>query len=667
MKCSRFKVTNTIAKTPGYKLVYISGSLKLSGNEAFLVVVVRPVSPPSILELKVEGNMFVTHYSMEMKCTFFDGRLNQLMGYRKKDLLGDVVFTLHHHDDTEATMECSRGVMSRGEGLSGYFRFLTKHGYYVWLQTRATVMYDSRTGKPSYIVCMNFLIDKEKGDQVLKNRAITAIEEDNDLVIKELDSRSHDPFPLVSREDGKVVNPLDEADQSVTKNEVTSSSSPDISLPDSNPSSTVFLPEESMLPDSTSSEPDSSMGGMIRTHTGTTSRTSDAGYSSSNSCAGGRGMFSPNSGAFEVSSFSSNSPLSDVSMPQRKSSWENPSSGYMTSPLGCVSEVGSSESIPAATHGIFGVLNSNATIPNINSSTMNISSNPTSSHHQHFPIMNSSPQAITSSHTDQPHHQNSHLSSLLLSDTSGPNQGYSHSNSHQVNDTPQPGAATHLLGKRHTAGGLHIKQEDTLTQERFVRNGQLNQPGGYSQTDLQQQFPQSNDLYSNVPPLLNMYTPDFIDSSSQSHGHTWAQTMPQGDKQYFTSPINTQAAPHMNVPYQQHDFLPDWQGGRVTVKNEFHGCEQSVADNNQQFQQVQTLNGQIVTSQPATMFPQQHSSTFNTALQPQHPITAISANIQASCTVSNQHLPMGVPSLPDQLPLLTGEDLRLLDDIGSYA
>ena len=49
-------------------------------------------------------------------------------------------------------------VMTRGEGLSGYYRFLTKYGTYLWLQTRATVMHDSRTGKPSYIVCMNFVI-----------------------------------------------------------------------------------------------------------------------------------------------------------------------------------------------------------------------------------------------------------------------------------------------------------------------------------------------------------------------------------------------------------------------------------------------------------------------------------------------------------------------------
>ena len=48
--------------------------------------------------------------------------------------------------------------MQKGEGLSGYYRFMNKFGQYVWIQSRATMMFDSRTNKPSYIVCMNFII-----------------------------------------------------------------------------------------------------------------------------------------------------------------------------------------------------------------------------------------------------------------------------------------------------------------------------------------------------------------------------------------------------------------------------------------------------------------------------------------------------------------------------
>ena len=54
--------------------MYVSGNLKVSGSDPFMVVMVRPVSPPSILEIRMEGNMFVTHYLMDMKCTFFDAR-----------------------------------------------------------------------------------------------------------------------------------------------------------------------------------------------------------------------------------------------------------------------------------------------------------------------------------------------------------------------------------------------------------------------------------------------------------------------------------------------------------------------------------------------------------------------------------------------------------------
>ena len=36
-------------------------------------------------------------------------RLRHLMGYRKEDLKDKLVFDFHHHDDTEATLECSKG------------------------------------------------------------------------------------------------------------------------------------------------------------------------------------------------------------------------------------------------------------------------------------------------------------------------------------------------------------------------------------------------------------------------------------------------------------------------------------------------------------------------------------------------------------------------------
>lgn len=49
-------------------------------------------------------------------------------------------------------------VMTRGEGLSAYYRLQNKYGEYIWMQSRATMMFDSRTGRPSYIVCMNFVI-----------------------------------------------------------------------------------------------------------------------------------------------------------------------------------------------------------------------------------------------------------------------------------------------------------------------------------------------------------------------------------------------------------------------------------------------------------------------------------------------------------------------------
>lgn len=44
-------------------------------------------------------------------------------------------------------------VMEKGEGSSGYYRFLTKSQQWIWLQTRFYISYHQWNSKPEFVVC----------------------------------------------------------------------------------------------------------------------------------------------------------------------------------------------------------------------------------------------------------------------------------------------------------------------------------------------------------------------------------------------------------------------------------------------------------------------------------------------------------------------------------
>uniref|UniRef100_A0A3Q3NRV3 Hypoxia-inducible factor 1-alpha-like n=1 Tax=Labrus bergylta TaxID=56723 RepID=A0A3Q3NRV3_9LABR len=52
----------------------------------------------------------------------------------------------------------SHEVLSKGQVSTGCYRFLTNSGGFVWAQTQATVLYNSKTSKPEAIVCLNFIL-----------------------------------------------------------------------------------------------------------------------------------------------------------------------------------------------------------------------------------------------------------------------------------------------------------------------------------------------------------------------------------------------------------------------------------------------------------------------------------------------------------------------------
>ena len=49
-------------------------------------------------------------------------------------------------------------VFSKGQTITGLYRFLAKGGGYVMVETQATVIYNTRTEKPEHVVCVNYVV-----------------------------------------------------------------------------------------------------------------------------------------------------------------------------------------------------------------------------------------------------------------------------------------------------------------------------------------------------------------------------------------------------------------------------------------------------------------------------------------------------------------------------
>lgn len=49
-------------------------------------------------------------------------------------------------------------VLTKGQSVSKYYRFLVRNGGWVWLQTKANIVYDSKTCQPQFVLCTNYII-----------------------------------------------------------------------------------------------------------------------------------------------------------------------------------------------------------------------------------------------------------------------------------------------------------------------------------------------------------------------------------------------------------------------------------------------------------------------------------------------------------------------------
>ncbi|XP_051693361.2 hypoxia-inducible factor 3-alpha isoform X2 [Oryctolagus cuniculus] len=132
-----------------------------------LVLICEAIPHPSSLEPPLGRGSFLSRHSLDMKFTYCDERIAEVAGYSPDDLIGCSAYEYIHALDSDAVSKSIHTLLSKGQAVTGQYRFLARSGGYLWTQTQATVVSGGRGPQAESIVCVHFLIRVEETGVVL--------------------------------------------------------------------------------------------------------------------------------------------------------------------------------------------------------------------------------------------------------------------------------------------------------------------------------------------------------------------------------------------------------------------------------------------------------------------------------------------------------------------
>eukprot|EP00062_Callorhinchus_milii_P022521 gi/632980399/ref/XP_007907012.1/ PREDICTED: single-minded homolog 2 [Callorhinchus milii] len=169
MKCVLAK-RNAGLTCGGYKVIHCSGYLKIRQfvfdvtlydgcyQIVGLVAVGHSLPPSAITEIKLHSNMFMFRASLDLKLIFLDSRVAELTGYEPQDLIEKTLYHHVHGCDVFHLRYAHHMLLVKGQVTTKYYRLLSKHGGWVWVQSYATIVHNSRSSRPHCIVSVNYVL-----------------------------------------------------------------------------------------------------------------------------------------------------------------------------------------------------------------------------------------------------------------------------------------------------------------------------------------------------------------------------------------------------------------------------------------------------------------------------------------------------------------------------
>uniref|UniRef100_A0A0B6YT30 Hypoxia-inducible factor 1-alpha n=1 Tax=Arion vulgaris TaxID=1028688 RepID=A0A0B6YT30_9EUPU len=171
MKCTlTAKGRNANLKSATYKVLKCTGRVitkKGSGSQDqcqvqttlhYLVGIAEPIPHPVNIEVPLDSKTFLSKHSMDMHFIFCDERIKELAGYDCEGMIGQSLYDFHHALDSEVIDKAFKDLFSKGQTVTGSYRFLARHGGYIWVVTQATIINNSRSQKPQWVVCVHYVL-----------------------------------------------------------------------------------------------------------------------------------------------------------------------------------------------------------------------------------------------------------------------------------------------------------------------------------------------------------------------------------------------------------------------------------------------------------------------------------------------------------------------------
>ncbi|XP_016892915.1 endothelial PAS domain-containing protein 1b isoform X2 [Cynoglossus semilaevis] len=172
MKCTVTNKGRTVnLKSASWKVLHCTGHLRMYNGSSprvmcgfkeptltCAVLMCEPIPHPSNIDTPLDSKTFLSRHSMDMKFTYCDERVKDLMGYTPEDLLGRSVYDFYHALDSDSVTKSHHNLCSKGQAVSRQYRMLAKTGGYIWVETHGTVIYNSRNSQPQCIVCINYVL-----------------------------------------------------------------------------------------------------------------------------------------------------------------------------------------------------------------------------------------------------------------------------------------------------------------------------------------------------------------------------------------------------------------------------------------------------------------------------------------------------------------------------